>query len=593
VYEPRPRFDSRGKRLPNQLPFITWPHQDPAILEIRKNLGLRDIGADKSRGEGVSWFCLGMGIQDWLFEPGAKIGLVSSTEKKADDPGNMDSLLAKMDWELTLLPQWMTGEKDVDWTRSISEHSFVNKRNGAQLNAFAAVGGAGRGGRYTWFFMDELAEWQRGPDERVMASTAHATESRLVVSTPCGNEGAYYNFMHSPSNMVRVTLDWKDNPTRNRGLYRIEKGVAIAVDAVNNPLPASYTPPTQDILDMWSRLRKKGFVLENKVRSPWYDVQCDRADAFPHIIAQELDRDFGGTMFRYYRDTFRAKAEETVRPPIGKGIITYHPETYKPEFEEDQHGQLSLWCTLDPKSKTPADHQYIIGIDISSGLGGMYTSNSVAQVIDLNTMEQVAEYATNTVTPSEFADDCMALGKFFNDAELAWEANFGGDFTKRVLDRKYPLIYRRKVIWRRAAGKTLSEPGWWTDERTKVALLSELDRKVKSGELTIRSAELLEETGQYVYLGGKVEHMASSAATATPDAKGKAHGDRVMAIGVALMASKERHFVGKDLAERDLTKNPPPGTMEWRDREFARAAEDENDIWDHRTMADLAMGKRF
>jgi phage terminase large subunit len=151
VYEPRPRLMANGKLRPSKIPFVPWPHQIPVILDIRHNIGMRDVIVKKSRGEGMSWIGILMAIHDWLFFSGRKVGLVSRTELMADDPGNYDSLLAKVDLELEWLPKWMAGLPDIDFKRDRNRHSFVNFRNGSQINAFAATSNTGRAGRYTWF----------------------------------------------------------------------------------------------------------------------------------------------------------------------------------------------------------------------------------------------------------------------------------------------------------------------------------------------------------------------------------------------------------------------------------------------------------
>ena len=587
LYEPRTRYGSDGRQLPKIIPFITWPHQEPVILEIKKHLGSRDIGIEKSRGEGMSWIGILLALHDWLFDPGSKVGLVSSTEKKADDPGNMDSLLAKVDWELTKLPKWMAGVKDVDWKRNISDHSLVNLRNFSQINAFAATADAGRGGRYKWFMPDELAFWESPTDSRFMTSIRGATESRLVISTPNGNANEYASFMHTPSNVVRLTLDWKDNPTRNRGLYVLEGGKPVAVNPDKNPLAPEYDPPTAEILDLFSRLRNKGFTLEGRQRSPWYDNECDRADSTPRTIAQELDRDYGGSKARIFTSDFIAKVAKSVRLPVKKGTLIFHPETLEPMFSHDESGQLLLWTNLDVRNRPPAK-SYVVGCDISSGLGGDYTSNSTIEVIDLTSMEQVAELASNTIQPADFADLAIAISKWFHGAFLAWEANGPGNgFGRRVLDQKYGNIYCRTLQWKRVKKQT-KEAGWWTDMKSKELLFSDLLRMGQTGELTIRSDALSKEFSQYIRIGAKIEHELS-ATTMDDGASGAAHGDRVIALGVAVQASKERPSASVQLKSY-LNENPPPNTMAWRQKEYEDSLKEKESDWDDRTHYDMAMG---
>jgi hypothetical protein len=585
LYEPRPRFGRDGRLLPKQIPFIPWDHQEPVILQIRQNLGIKDIGIEKSRGEGMSWIGVLMALHDWLFDDMAKVGLVSNTEKKSDDPGNMDSLMAKIDWELTKLPRWMAGVKDYDYTRNLSDHSLVNHRNLSQINAFAATDDAGRAGRYKWFMPDELAFWDRGKDAEFMRGIRDSTDSRLVISTPNGNDGVYYQFMHTPSNALRLRLHWSMNNYKAKGLYRFQNGVPVSVDPVNNPLPPEYSPPSQKTLDMFSRLRLKGFKLEGKDRSPWYDTQCDRADATPFSIAQELDLDYGGAMYRIFQAETMEKARKEVKEPLIRGVLTHHPETLEPDFARGDDGPLLLWTSLDSRNR-PAQLPYVVSADISSGLGGSYTSNSVAQVISLITMEQVAEFSSNTIEPADFADFCMALGYLFHDAYLAWEANGPGKaFTKRVLAKKYPHCYERTQLWKRSKKKT-KEVGWWTDEKSKEAMFGELVRSVKNSELVVHSKKLVDEFGQYVRKNGKIDHVLTSSDD-DDSSTGQAHGDRVIAIGVGLMAARDRPAQDRSI-EDYLTRNPPRGTIAERLKEYEDSLKNEGDGWDDRDNAEMA-----
>lgn len=589
VYEPRPKIIN-GRQQPKTLPMIPWVHQEPVIRTLKDSLGVKDIGAVKSRGEGFSWMAVLLALHDWIFDPQAKVGIVSRGELEADDPENSDSMGWKLDWEISKLPGWMVGKKGVDWDRNRSKHSWSNWRNGSQINADAATGCVFRGGRLKWACMDEFAFFPNGQDSDALASSGGATNSRLFISTVNGTNNEFYNIMHEPSGMVRIVMDWKDNPTRNRGLYRISGGIPVAVDPVDNPLPANYNPPDKEITELFSRLRHKGFVLENAPRSPWYDNECDRPGMTPQRIAQELDRDYGGSMYRVFGVEFMQKAEGSVRPAKVKGELSYHPETLEPEFQTIEGGPLQLWCQLSPTGKPPV-HQYAIGCDVSTGLGGSFTSNSVASVIDLMTMEQIAEYSSNTLPQGDFADLAIALAKLFHDAYLAWEIDGPGSaFTKQVKKRGYWNLYYRKIEYKKGAKRT-KELGWLT-RGNKEMLFDEMLRSIRSGEVKPRSEMLVKEFGQYVRMGpaSEITHVLSSS-TEDDSSRGKAHGDRVIAFGVALQAARDRPLLSEAVG-RAVESATGGNTMAARRREYERLLrEKDGDSWDARENADLAAGK--
>lgn len=549
LYEPRPRPLPNGGFRPTTVPFVAWPHQIPVILNIRHNIGQRDIIVKKSRGEGMSWIGILMAIHDWLFFHGRKIGLVSRTELMADDPGNMDSLLAKVDWELARLPKWMTGYEEVDYKRDRNRHSFVNFRTGSQINAFAATSDTGRAGRYTWFMPDELGFWDRPKDQKFMDSIRSSTDSRLVISTPNGMDGAYYKIAEvHPGNALVMVLSWRDNPDKNRGLYKVINDKPYLVDPIANPFPTLQPGWRLPDAAMFNELRKKGFKIEGTVRSPWYDYECLKSDATPRSIATELDIDFGGSMHKYFfPDFFRkldgeGQAEGTIRTPMWIGRFDWLKEELKGVLVPEEDGkELKLWCPLD-KGRVPA-HSYAFGIDISRGEGGDFTSNSVCSIIDLNTMEQVGEWATNTVEPIPFADGCIALAKIFNNAYMIWEHNGpGNSFGRRVLERRYGNIHYRTDDFQRVKSfGGVKKVGWVSGAGKKATLMDQFRRAVIVGELTVRSADVAKECNEYIIepATGKVRHLLAGRSDDDPD-QGEAHGDRVIAIALALEGAKER-----------------------------------------------------
>lgn len=590
AYEPRPRYDAQGFRLPKRVPFIPWDHQAPAFLKVRELLGFEDIAVEKCRDEGWSYGISLFGIHDWIFSPSSKVGIVSSTEAKSDDPGNMDSLGAKIDWQIAGLPEWMVGKQgrgrqDGDWYRNLGDHSFVHNRTKSQINLFAAGADTFRGGRYTWAALDEAAsiEWQREQkDVKVLDAASSATGSRLFVSTPNGTTGAFYNIIHEPSNRTVVRIDWRDNPTKNRGLYRMEKGVPVAVDPVNNPLLPAYDPPNQETKDLFSRLVRKGFHLDRSTRSPWYDYECDRAGNTPQSIAKEQDRDYGGSMYRVFGIDFMDAATPHVRTPDLRGNFVFDDQL-EGRFDRDPNGPFMLWTKLDVHGNPP-QRDYIVAADVGAGQGGSYSSNSVIVVIDCKTREQVLEFATNTTKPDRFADIAMAIAQWFYGAHLAWEdMGPGVGFKAQVLNRGYTNLYYRMVQTGLGQKKT-PKLGFINRGDARGELFSELHNAICTDDLIIHSKELLEEFPQYVWEKGEIKHVAGK--SATDDSFGAAHGDRVIAMGVAFQALKNRPTSSNKKKDAvDYSREPAYGSLAWR--RWLGAKPSGNDIWDKRTSADL------
>lgn len=597
LHEPRPVRGSDGRVLPEIIPFITWEHQDPIIRVIRKKLGFESVGVEKARGEGMSWILVYMALHDCIFAvPGTRmvsIGIVSRNMEFGDSPDDMASIGAKIDWALKRLPKWMVGVenagkrggsgKTTGWDRNYTKHTWRFLHNGSVISIYAATGEVGSGGRYTWFGMDELSKFPPGDDKRALTSTQPTTNSRLIIGTPYGSEGAYYDVMHEPSSMTKLTLAWENNPTRNRGLYRIVNGIPTAIDHKDNPLPQHYTPPNQEVLDLFSRLRRKGFRLERGLRSPWYDKQCDEPDANPYSIAQEYDRDYGGSMYKIFGEEFFKEAQANVRHPFCR-VNVDHDESLNPNVSRSVNGLLHLWMTLDSKNRPP-DHPYIVSADICTGLGGAYTSNSVLEIIDTLTMEQVGELASNTIEPDDFADLSVAVCKWLRGAYLAWERNGpGAGYSTRIRKTSYTNIYYHTKVFEKQRKKTRTA-GWWTDPKTKEVLFMELKRVVTIGELKLRSDLLVKECQQYIRIGRSIQHVGTTRGNEGPDV-GDGHGDRVIALGVGIQAMRDRPV------NNSAFRAVEPNSIEERDRQYLGFSQQPQDDWDDRSNWDLMQGHR-
>lgn len=583
LHETRVRFDFEGKRLPHVIPFITRPHQDEYFRLIEKHLGIGNVGIKKCRDEGFSWGGVLFAHRDWTCKEDVKVGLVSSTEKKSDDPGNMDSLGAKLDWENRRFPEWFIGKEGVDWERNKSQHSWVHYRNNTSINAFAASPDTGRGGRYLWFLLDEFAskEWQESKkDKAVLEALFGATDSKLIISTPEGQFGEFHRVMTEPSSMVRVEMDWRNNPIKARGLYRLTNNKPVAVDPINNPLPKHYDPPTQEVIDRWERLRKRGFNLDKYTRSEWYDETCDNPEATVDGVAKNVDAEWGGSIDYVFDDEFFTVANRTVSKPLHVGNFTVTDDHKWSWGEAPDSGSFKLWCRLDAHKRPPMS-QYIVCADFGHGRGGKHSANSALHVIDAVRKEQVAEFASNTIEPLPFTDVCLGVCDWFWGAYFAWEHNQPGNVcTDRVRARGYANYYRRKQQ-DTVTQKVTQYPGWWTDDKTKEILFSDMLVKIKAGEFIVHSRSFVDECGQYIRNDlGKIVHSSQA----------PGHGDRVMGLGVGLQALKDRPHA-KPLQSETTPwldgMEPPQNTLAhllWKRQQGNRPT----DIIDRRSHADLA-----
>ncbi|MHC4705257.1 MAG: hypothetical protein ACYTFQ_32320, partial [Planctomycetota bacterium] len=293
----------------------------------------------------------------------------------------------------------------------------------------------------------------------------------------------------------------------------------------------------------------------------------------PKSIAQELDLDFGGSGGTIFDPETMAAARKGCRRPDHECEMLYDHYHLDPSLEFKANGNLKLWINPTPGERNCPSGIYGIGADIASGLGGSTHSNSVACVLDLVTGEQVAEWASNSTRPDDFCDVCIALAKWFHNATIIHEANgpFGKTFTGQLIRRGYGNVYRRKERFKWSA-KTSKDIGWGSNQETKPEMFSELSRKVRYNIVKVRSKLAVDEFRSWVMENGRIVHDKAMT-TEDQSSKNEAHGDRVIALGVAAILYSPD--INSQISMPDLDSleisNPASNTMAYRIEQYDRA----------------------
>lgn len=625
LFEPRP--SEAGLSAGKVIPFIPWVHQVPAWTELERWMGFKDVGMLKSRAEGASWMICLLLLHKWLYVDMFAAGLVSKDEDAVDNPINPDSLMWKMDWQLEQLPRWMMPKpKDHDvvrdkWgiRRTTNTHTLMNLVNKSTIVGFAASPNVGSGGRKTVFVMDEFAKFPRSgrppADQACVDSVQHVTNSRIMISTPFGPDGAYYRIMNHNSDVVKIELHWSQNPTRVIGAYRVsidkfskrhveledkqywleraqKYGHEDATLASLSKLQKLIVDETATNPFRYRFMLNSDYVKHGQLRSVWYDNECRRPGATPRSIAQELDLDFGGSSSRFFDVSMvDLLLRNVARKPVCSGELTYetmaetHHQLAKTRFRESGHGRLLLWFDPHDKDGILPPHaprrEYIIGCDISSGIGGVMTSNSALVALERHTGKQVLEFATPNMLPDQFADFAVALCYWLHGphtpAFLVWEANGpnGGQFSRRIITLGYNHVYFRKNEESILEKVTPNLIGYFTTPRSKPMLLGEFSRALKAGEIQIQSELTLNEAKSYMNLpNNRIEHIASINEE-DPSGAGERHGDRVIAAAVAWWVTKD--YVNRDV--KVVTQAPPNSFAGRRLHHEMRAQHDQQTIW--------------
>ncbi len=189
--------------------------------------------------------------------------------------------------------------------------------------------------------------------------------------------------------------------------------------------------------------------------------------------------------------------------------------------------------------RTRGDRRYIMGVDVSDGIG---KDRSVVAVHRMGTIEepeeQVALYVTDTTTPVQLAYAVDAIGRLYCDqdrfeAMACVECNNHGLSTQDtlMLHLGYAHFYRWEYLDAADPQRRYStKVGWVTTPRTRPMLLDKLyeslthiDPVTKATDLLVHAAILRDELADFQTEGALWEAAAARGA----------HDDVVMATAIA------------------------------------------------------------
>lgn len=509
------------------IPFITYDFQDVAIDTAVSAKG--DLYAEKSRDMGASWIFLTIEEWEWQFHEDYSALLGSRTEDYVDKKGDRKSLMWKIDSIIENQPRWLQPNM-----YRIYLH-FENLDNGSTIEGESTTGDFARGGRWTRIMLDEFAAVE--PDgQKVAKATRDATRRRTFNSTHQG--AATYFYRIGLTNIKKLIMHWSIHPEKEKGLYYWDREKIVRLDDWRGEVTVdgkTYEFPSE-----------YPFIKDDKLRSPWYDNECARAE-HPMEIAQELDIDPFSSDFQFFDPLMIQEIEEKyVCNPYDEGVIEFDEDNFEPiSFEHGVNGPLKIWLNLDYNGKCPYDMEVACGIDISAGTGA---SNSTMSFVNLRTGEKIAEYANPWIKPEAFAHVAIAYCNFFNNAFMIPDAS--GPTGRVFCDEILRLGYRNLYYRRNEEGltkKVSDKPGIFLNPKEKSALLGLYRRSLKDAAFIQRSHEANQECLEYIHkTGNDIEH-SSAVNSIDPSGAGASHGDRTIADA---LAAKGVQFLAKKVTAR-------------------------------------------
>jgi len=480
IYAIETYLETFDKTQEGFVPFKLFPRQKEIINAYEKN---RFNLVTKPRQAGVSTTTAAyMAIKvGWADEDNPEAVLIIANKQEL-----AFEFLAKIKDFLSQLPRWVWGHEYYGNPKNEGKTIFLTDSkkeiklpNGSRVKAVATSKDALRGFTPTFLIMDEAAYIDNGAEVFGAALTALGTGGRAtLISTPNGMDPLYYKTYDQArtkkNNFNVIEMKWYEDLRYNKDL-RWSKG-----DDVEKEIYFTFESYQNKIADGW------------KPTSSWYEEMCMGMNNDSRMIAQELDVSFigsGGNVISEEYIEFHEK-NNVMEPKITMGLDN------------------EIWIWEEPQE----GHQYIMGVDVSRGDG---EDSSTIVVVDFTTMEQVMEYQ-GKIQPDLLAQIVEEYGELYEAYTVVdVTGGMGVSTVLKLLEFNY-----KRLHYDDATGKVLSVrqrelnthlkkdkiPGFHATN-VRVPMLSNLEYKIRTNAIKIRSSRLTSEMKTFVYKNGRPDHM--------------------------------------------------------------------------------------
>lgn len=494
---------TKDPRKPYQrLPFFLYPYEEDAVADLVMAIeNGEDLLIEKTRDMGASWMVLYVFTWYWLFKANSDFRVGSRKEDFVDKIGDMDTLLEKVRFCLASLPLWMLPE-GFTATEHATYMKIRNPSNGNTIIGESANAHFGSGGRRRALLLDEFAKWEVSVANAAWTSTADVTKCRIVASTPVGSGNKFAELARGTKERIRkLTLHWTLHPEKNVGAYYVDGPDRIQI-------------APEKAYELW----RKGL----KVRSPWYDIECQRRSEAD--IAQELDINYLKSGFPFFN------IEQLRKQKPWKSLIRRQPSDPIPHgffvrgkireingkfdfFENDQETWVRLFEL--PKSYM----QYAIGADTSEGLA---KGDEAFAVVREKYSRNVVATVKGLIPPDQYARYLWLLAKYFNDADLAPENNNMGYAVCKDLEMMGCNLYYTPRMEQAQDGDT-KKRGFTTSSKTRPLILAQAEEEIRLNQCEVRDEDIL----------SQMETFVRDPNTGVPKADGQFLDDGVIAYAIA------------------------------------------------------------
>ena len=211
---------------------------------------------------------------------------------------------------------------------------------------------------------------------------------------------------------------------------------------------------------------------------------------------------------------------------VSVDILEFYKQTYLKDPIEKRGNNQDLWIWDYPNYSK----NYLLTADCARGDGGDF---SAFHVIDIETLEQVAEYK-GQLTTKDYGNLLVSVATEYNNALLVVENNnVGWGTLQQVIDRDYQNTFYSAAdltivdVEKSYSNKLHSQDkklvvGFTTTSKNRPLIISNLELFFRQKQVIMKSKRLFEELNVFIWNGHKAEAMRSY------------NDDLVMSMGIGL-----------------------------------------------------------
>jgi len=261
--------------------------------------------------------------------------------------------------------------------------------------------------------------------------------------------------------------------------------VASTPNGVGNWFHQTYTESIQEMNNFHST--KILWDQHPERDRKWFDKETKNMSR--RQIAQE------------YECNFNASGETVIHPDDIKRISE---DVCEPKYKTGFDRNFWIWKEYDSSCS------YLMSADVARGDGKDY---SVFHIINLNTMEIVAEYQGKPA-PDIYAEYLCSVGRDYGNCMIVVENNnIGYTVVEKLKDLEYSNVYHsiksthEHIEQYAAEGRKDCVPGFTTSSKTRPMIIAKLEEFIRNKIIKIYSPRLFNEIKTFVWTGNKPEAM--------------------------------------------------------------------------------------